>query len=180
MEATQARIFDTSIKEMVDGYVIVHQKIFFRPKCGFLFAPSPQSLISSRDANRDAKVHQLCICCRGNTHTKKARLFVLTTSSYSTPVFNSCGNIRALKGRNQTVLAYGQTGSGKTFTMGTGFDVDLPQELEGVVPRAVKYLFSTIQQLVKEVRVLTAGASLLLPVVVAQALLITQGNLKLY
>ena len=24
MEATQARIFDTSIKEMVDGYVIVH------------------------------------------------------------------------------------------------------------------------------------------------------------
>ena len=78
------------------------------------------------------------------------------------------------------MLAYGQTGSGKTFTMGTGFDVDLPQELEGVVPRAVKYLFSTIQQLVKEVRVLTAGASLLLPVVVAQALLITQGNLKLY
>lgn len=51
------------------------------------------------------------------------------------------------------MLAYGQTGSGKTFTMGTGFDVDLPQELEGVVPRAVKYLFSTIQQLVKEVSV---------------------------
>jgi WD40 repeat protein len=58
----------------------------------------------------------------------------------------------ALAGRNQTVLAYGQTGSGKTFTMGTGFDVDLSPHLEGVVPRAVKYLFSRIQALGKEVR----------------------------
>lgn len=30
--------------------------------------------------------------------------------------------------------------------MGTGFDVDLPQELEGVVPRAVKYLFSQMDE----------------------------------
>ena len=50
------------------------------------------------------------------------------------------------------MLAYGQTGSGKTFTMGTGFDVDLPPDLEGVVPRAVKYLFARIQKLVKEAK----------------------------
>lgn len=50
----------------------------------------------------------------------------------------------ALEGRNQTVLAYGQTGSGKTFTMGTGFDVDLAPELEGIIPRSVKYLFQRI------------------------------------
>jgi hypothetical protein len=44
------------------------------------------------------------------------------------------------------VLAYGQTGSGKTYTMGTGFDVDLPPEKEGIVPRAVKYLFNTMHR----------------------------------
>lgn len=50
--------------------------------------------------------------------------------------------VGALEGRNQTILAYGQTGSGKTFTMGTGFDVDMPPENEGIVPRSVKYLFA--------------------------------------
>eukprot|EP00039_Didymoeca_costata_P026262 m.15432 g.15432 ORF g.15432 m.15432 type:complete len:1457 (-) comp5399_c0_seq1:118-4488(-) len=51
-----------------------------------------------------------------------------------------------LEGKNQTVLAYGQTGSGKTFTMGTGFDVDLHPDNEGMVPRAVKYLYDQIDQ----------------------------------
>jgi hypothetical protein len=30
--------------------------------------------------------------------------------------------------------------------MGTGFDVDLPADAEGIVPRAVRYLFTRIEQ----------------------------------
>lgn len=40
-----------------------------------------------------------------------------------------------------------QTGSGKTFTMGTGFDRDLNELQEGIIPRAVRHLFSGIQAL---------------------------------
>lgn len=56
-----------------------------------------------------------------------------------------------LHGYNATVLAYGQTGSGKTYTMGTGFDLE--SELSessvslGIIPRAVRHIFSGIEQL---------------------------------
>lgn len=53
----------------------------------------------------------------------------------------------ALKGYNATVLAYGQTGSGKTYSMGTGFDRDICEENEGIIPRAVRHLFAGIQAL---------------------------------
>jgi len=73
--------------------------------------------------------------------------WVYPTDSVQDEVFDSSikGMVDgALRGRNQTVLAYGQTGSGKTYTMGTGFEVDLPLDKEGIVPRAVKYLFTTM------------------------------------
>ncbi|KAL1492724.1 hypothetical protein ABEB36_010938 [Hypothenemus hampei] len=47
----------------------------------------------------------------------------------------------SLEGYNATVLAYGQTGSGKTYTMGTGFDVELPNDQKGIIPRAIHHLF---------------------------------------
>ncbi|CAJ0569772.1 unnamed protein product, partial [Mesorhabditis spiculigera] len=51
-------------------------------------------------------------------------------------------------GFNATVLAYGQTGSGKTHTMGTAFDSgNVPDELIGVVPRAVHHVFRRIAEL---------------------------------
>uniref|UniRef100_A0A3Q3M112 Kinesin-like protein KIF21B n=1 Tax=Labrus bergylta TaxID=56723 RepID=A0A3Q3M112_9LABR len=50
-----------------------------------------------------------------------------------------------LEGYNATVFAYGQTGSGKTYTMGTGFDVGLSQQEQGIIPRAVHHLFEGIQ-----------------------------------
>ena len=40
-----------------------------------------------------------------------------------------------------------QTGSGKTYSMGTGFGMGMSPEQQGVIPRAVSQLFSTIQQL---------------------------------
>ena len=53
---------------------------------------------------------------------------------------------RCFEGYNATVLAYGQTGSGKTYTMGTGFDDSLPEELLGIIPRAVRHLFESIRE----------------------------------
>lgn len=38
-----------------------------------------------------------------------------------------------------------QTGSGKTYTMGTGFDVNLSMQEQGIIPRAVHQLFEGIQ-----------------------------------
>uniref|UniRef100_A0A3Q2P050 Kinesin-like protein KIF21B n=1 Tax=Fundulus heteroclitus TaxID=8078 RepID=A0A3Q2P050_FUNHE len=49
------------------------------------------------------------------------------------------------EGYNATVFAYGQTGSGKTYTMGTGFDVNLSLQEQGIIPRAVHHLFEGIQ-----------------------------------
>ena len=48
----------------------------------------------------------------------------------------------AIEGYNGTVLAYGQTGAGKTFTM-TGATDNFVHR--GIIPRAIGYLFKTIQ-----------------------------------
>uniref|UniRef100_A0A8C1VXK1 Kinesin family member 21A n=1 Tax=Cyprinus carpio TaxID=7962 RepID=A0A8C1VXK1_CYPCA len=50
------------------------------------------------------------------------------------------------EGYNATIFAYGQTGSGKTYTMGTGFDVTIPDEELGIIPRAVSHLYKGIEQ----------------------------------
>lgn len=44
------------------------------------------------------------------------------------------------------VLLLVQTGSGKTYTMGTGFDVNIPDEELGIIPRAVHHLFKGIEE----------------------------------
>ncbi|KND04969.1 uncharacterized protein SPPG_00656 [Spizellomyces punctatus DAOM BR117] len=59
---------------------------------------------------------------------------------------------RFLEGYNATVMAYGQTGSGKTYTMGTAMDVagfgwdsaEADDPREGIVARAIKHIFSAI------------------------------------
>nr|KAF6505726.1 kinesin family member C1 [Rousettus aegyptiacus] len=51
----------------------------------------------------------------------------------------------ALDGYPVCIFAYGQTGSGKTFTMEGGPGAD-PQE-EGLIPRALRHLFSVAQEL---------------------------------
>ena len=38
-----------------------------------------------------------------------------------------------------------QTGSGKTYSMGTGFEVGLPPEQVGILPRAAQYLFDNCE-----------------------------------
>ncbi|KAM6437074.1 kinesin-like protein KIF21A isoform 4-T4 [Liasis olivaceus] len=50
------------------------------------------------------------------------------------------------EGYNATVFAYGQTGAGKTYTMGTGFDVNIMEDEQGIIPRAVKHLYKCIEE----------------------------------
>ncbi|XP_044887562.1 kinesin-like protein KIF21A isoform X7 [Mauremys mutica] len=50
------------------------------------------------------------------------------------------------EGYNATVFAYGQTGAGKTYTMGTGFDVNITEEEQGIISRAVIHLFKCIEE----------------------------------
>uniref|UniRef100_A0A8C2P6W7 Kinesin motor domain-containing protein n=1 Tax=Capra hircus TaxID=9925 RepID=A0A8C2P6W7_CAPHI len=38
------------------------------------------------------------------------------------------------------------TGAGKTYTMGTGFDVNIIEEEQGIISRAVKHLFKSIEE----------------------------------
>ncbi|XP_031568029.1 kinesin-like protein KIF21A [Actinia tenebrosa] len=74
---------------------------------------------------------------------------VFNVETIQDQVYNTCVKDLVngcLDGYNATVLAYGQTGSGKTYTMGTGFDVNIDPEEEGIVPRAVGHLFNGIEK----------------------------------
>jgi hypothetical protein len=76
--------------------------------------------------------------------------FVFDTDSQQDQIYSQCieGLVAGcFDGYNATVLAYGQTGSGKTYTMGTGFGMAVLPEQLGVIPRAVRQLFTTIDQL---------------------------------
>lgn len=44
------------------------------------------------------------------------------------------------------IFLWCQTGSGKTYTMGTGFDVTVSEDEQGIIPRAVHQLFEGIQR----------------------------------
>ncbi|XP_075051744.1 kinesin-like protein KIF21B isoform X6 [Mixophyes fleayi] len=75
--------------------------------------------------------------------------YVFDTDTEQVKVYEIC--VRGLvegcfQGYNATVLAYGQTGAGKTHTMGSGFDLVVSDMELGIIPRAVRQLFSTIQQ----------------------------------
>ncbi|XP_037037974.1 kinesin-like protein KIF21B isoform X3 [Bradysia coprophila] len=76
--------------------------------------------------------------------------FVFDTFIQQAEIYNSAVDRLvegSLKGYNATVLAYGQTGSGKTYTMGTGFETDVHENFEGIIPRAVRHIFAGIERL---------------------------------
>uniref|UniRef100_UPI003AABBDE1 kinesin-like protein KIF21B n=1 Tax=Centroberyx gerrardi TaxID=166262 RepID=UPI003AABBDE1 len=75
--------------------------------------------------------------------------FVFDIDSEQQHIYQACVHKLiegCFEGYNATVFAYGQTGSGKTYTMGTGFDVSVGQEEQGIIPRAVHQLFEGIQR----------------------------------
>jgi hypothetical protein len=74
--------------------------------------------------------------------------YVFDRSETQERIFEECVRLLVdgcLDGYNATVLAYGQTGSGKTYSMGTSFDESLLPEEEGIIPRAIVYLFERIE-----------------------------------
>ena len=79
--------------------------------------------------------------------------FVYDIQSRQDHIFNT--SVKTLidgcfEGYNATVLAYGQTGSGKTYTMGTSFDPTILPEEDGIIPRAIAYLFQKIESIKNE------------------------------
>ncbi|KAJ8393382.1 hypothetical protein AAFF_G00061040 [Aldrovandia affinis] len=75
--------------------------------------------------------------------------YVFDMDSHQEAVYTHCTEKLiegCFEGYNATVFAYGQTGSGKTYTMGTGFDVSMEDGEEGIIPRAVKHLFSGMEE----------------------------------
>ncbi|KAK3875436.1 hypothetical protein Pcinc_019693 [Petrolisthes cinctipes] len=71
---------------------------------------------------------------------------VFQPSSTQAEVFEEISQLAqsVLDGYNVCVFAYGQTGSGKTFTMEGDYE---NEQLEGMIPRTVKHIFSTMKQL---------------------------------
>ncbi|XP_036360746.1 kinesin-like protein KIF21A isoform X4 [Octopus sinensis] len=79
--------------------------------------------------------------------------YVFDRDTVQKDVYETCVQMLVegcFEGYNATVFAYGQTGSGKTYTMGSGFDVDVPTEDIGIIPRAIGHLFSGIDKRKKE------------------------------
>ncbi|XP_062996831.1 kinesin-like protein KIF21B [Elgaria multicarinata webbii] len=75
--------------------------------------------------------------------------FVFDLDTWQEQIYTTCVNKLiegCFEGYNATVLAYGQTGAGKTYTMGTGFDVNITEEENGIIPRAIAHLFSGIEE----------------------------------
>ncbi|RXM91385.1 Kinesin-like protein KIF21B [Acipenser ruthenus] len=74
--------------------------------------------------------------------------FVFDRDSQQHEIYSACVEKLiegCFEGYNATVFAYGQTGSGKTYTMGTGFDMNISEEEQGIIPRAIKHLFQGIE-----------------------------------
>ncbi|XP_025049106.1 kinesin-like protein KIF21B [Alligator sinensis] len=75
--------------------------------------------------------------------------FVFDLETWQEQIYTTCvGKLieGCFEGYNATVLAYGQTGAGKTYTMGTGFDMNISDEEQGIIPRAISHLFSGIEE----------------------------------
>ncbi|CAF0800873.1 unnamed protein product [Rotaria sp. Silwood1] len=62
---------------------------------------------------------------------------------YRTSVEPMLNNV--FDGYNVTIFAYGQTGSGKTYTMSGGNILSIGEKDYGIIPRAVKTIFDTVQ-----------------------------------
>ncbi|KAM9107526.1 kinesin-like protein KIF21B isoform 3-T4 [Megaptera novaeangliae] len=75
--------------------------------------------------------------------------FVFDLDTFQEQIYSTCVSKLVegcFEGYNATVLAYGQTGAGKTYTMGTGFDVAMAEEEQGIIPRAIAHLFGGIAE----------------------------------
>lgn len=91
-------------------------------------------------------------------------------------------NLRGLDGSryNATVLAYGQTGSGKTFTMGCGNNVSLLEEELGILPRAIRQLYESIEERSSQAEFLVLSLNLLIDLLLLCILSASLGGTVLF
>ncbi|KAG5677802.1 hypothetical protein PVAND_007530 [Polypedilum vanderplanki] len=93
---------------------------------------------------------QISITGESNSKTQDSYTFnnVFMPEDSQDKVYNDCITPilgKLFEGYNVTILAYGQTGSGKTHTMGTVFDGEWDASRVGIIPRALKDIFKTVQ-----------------------------------
>ncbi|KAI8914849.1 P-loop containing nucleoside triphosphate hydrolase protein [Powellomyces hirtus] len=117
---------------------------------GFLGPGIPQVSIAPTNSTSVAESLGLSGGGAGAGSSAKSFTFdhVFDTLSTQEEVYEECVRPlvdRFLEGFNATVLAYGQTGSGKTHSMGTGLETAAEPGSEGIVPRAIYYLFDKLQ-----------------------------------
>jgi hypothetical protein len=108
----------------------------------------------------------------GNVRQKKKQFAMdrcLTTGVSQEQVFQDSGVIDLLKsalgGFSATVFAYGQTGSGKTYTMCGNQDLEWDEyttnAFDGIIPRAIRYIFQQIAEQSDQGKAYTIRASFL-------------------
>jgi hypothetical protein len=104
---------------------LIHEKNL--PKSVVAVSPNRQQVVIGK--NKDFIFDEIF-----DEKTDQEQIF----NDFVRPLVSGC-----LVGYNATVFAYGQTGSGKTHTMGTSMEL-LSSEDEGIIPRAVRYLYEEI------------------------------------
>ncbi|KAJ3161699.1 hypothetical protein HDU86_006469 [Geranomyces michiganensis] len=120
-------------------------------ECISFVAPGiPQVSITPTSSTSVAESLGLSSAAPGGSGSAKSFTYdhVFDTLSTQEEVYEGCCRPlvdRFLEGFNATVLAYGQTGSGKTHSMGTGLETAAEPGNEGIVPRAIYYLFDKLQ-----------------------------------
>ncbi|KAJ3183837.1 Kinesin-like protein kif21b [Geranomyces variabilis] len=120
-------------------------------ECISFVAPgTPQVSIAPTNSTSVAESLGLSSVAPGGSGSAKSFTYdhVFDTLSTQEEVYEGCCRPlvdRFLEGFNATILAYGQTGSGKTHSMGTGLEVAAEPGNEGIVPRAIYYLFDKLQ-----------------------------------
>ncbi|KAI8593953.1 P-loop containing nucleoside triphosphate hydrolase protein, partial [Geranomyces variabilis] len=120
-------------------------------ECISFVAPgTPQVSIAPTNSTSVAESLGLTSVAPGGSGSAKSFTYdhVFDTLSTQEEVYEGCCRPlvdRFLEGFNATILAYGQTGSGKTHSMGTGLEAAAEPGNEGIVPRAIYYLFDKLQ-----------------------------------
>ncbi|XP_063957328.1 kinesin-like protein KIF27 [Lytechinus pictus] len=99
--------------------------------------------------------HELCVKVNSKANqivVGKDRAFtfdhVMSSKTSQELIYQTCvDNLISsfFEGYNATVFAYGQTGSGKTFTIGGADVINIPENEQGIIPRAVGHIFDNIR-----------------------------------
>ena len=126
-ESTQDQIYEKSVEKLIHGLFQGNNSFVF-----VIFCIQPIQICS---------ISQILMLMEQHQQLAFRRCYCTITAN-ALILFNI-----SVVGFNATVLAYGQTGSGKTYTMGGGYGVTTEEEKMGIIPRVVKEIFKTSDEL---------------------------------